>query len=160
LDYFKISDDEFKIQFSDYDTIGVFPAGVILHISMWNNNFRNFLVDRITYKVNMSERYKLFKRNSSCVCCGVRGIYMVLQKPKNSILNAAHFNLYGIKNGNPILMTKDHIIPKSKGGKDSQYNLRTMCFECNQIRGNEYLSMDRLLEKVERSRFSTYNTLV
>ena len=37
-------------------------------------------------------------------------------------------------------MTKDHIIPKSKGGKDILDNFQTMCFECNTKKGNKYES--------------------
>jgi hypothetical protein len=41
-------------------------------------------------------------------------------------------NLYAIdKNGNEILMTKDHIVPKSKGGANALYNYQPMCSHCN-----------------------------
>jgi 5-methylcytosine-specific restriction endonuclease McrA len=34
-------------------------------------------------------------------------------------------------NGQLVMMTKDHIIPSSKGGADTQDNLQTMCNHCN-----------------------------
>jgi len=35
-----------------------------------------------------------------------------------------HFNLYGYDTeGNEVLLTKDHILPKSKGGTDHLSNL-------------------------------------
>lgn len=34
-------------------------------------------------------------------------------------------------------MTKDHIIPKSKGGIDDLSNYQTMCERCNKEKGNE-----------------------
>ena len=42
-----------------------------------------------------------------------------------------HLNLYGMKNGKEILFTKDHIIPKAKGGKNTMDNYQTMCAVCN-----------------------------
>ena len=32
--------------------------------------------------------------------------------------------------------TKEHIIPKAKGGTDTLSNLTPCCFECNQLRSN------------------------
>lgn len=34
-------------------------------------------------------------------------------------------------NGDPLLMTHDHILPKSRGGKDEWMNAITACNECN-----------------------------
>ena len=49
-----------------------------------------------------------------------------------------HFNLYGInKNYEEILFTKDHIIPKSKGGDNKISNYQTMCYNCNYKKGRQ-----------------------
>lgn len=40
------------------------------------------------------------------------------------------------ENGKEVLMTKDHIIPKSKGGADDISNYQTMCERCNEAKGN------------------------
>ncbi len=37
-----------------------------------------------------------------------------------------------------VLMTKDHIIPRSKGGPTTLENLQTMCSICNGKKGNTY----------------------
>ena len=36
------------------------------------------------------------------------------------------------------LMTRDHILPKSKGGRDHISNMQTMCVDCNKAKGNTY----------------------
>lgn len=37
-------------------------------------------------------------------------------------------------------LTLDHLIPKSKGGTNSQENLRLACKPCNSKRGNSFYS--------------------
>lgn len=32
--------------------------------------------------------------------------------------------------------TKEHIIPRSKGGTDDKFNIAYACFDCNNMRGN------------------------
>ena len=47
-------------------------------------------------------------------------------------IDVYHFNLYAINDsGDEVLMTKDHIIPKSKGGKNHLSNYQPMCCYCN-----------------------------
>jgi len=78
-----------------------------------------------------SLRYRLFKeKGCKCVTCGMDGTYFV--KERNGDEGPYHFNLYGIKDGEEMMMTKDHIHAKSKGGSNRLENLQPMCYECNQ----------------------------
>ena len=92
------------------------------------------------YRVWMgSSRYKLFRKSLVCVTCNCVGSvfrleYEGTQKERPS--DRAHFNLYAKVGTKMVLMTKDHIIPKSKGGKNTLGNYRTMCVQCNMRRGN------------------------
>lgn len=83
-----------------------------------------------------SDRFQtFFTKGIKCSCCGIEGKYFVKEKNKNDA--AYHLNLYAIKdNGEEVLMTKDHIIPKSKGGMDNIDNYQTMCIDCNMTKGN------------------------
>lgn len=85
-----------------------------------------------------SQRYQLFKaKGTTCVTCGLKGTYFALEKAGKT--ERYHLNLYGIdKNGKEIMITKDHIIPKSKGGLDKLENYQVMCECCNSRKGNDY----------------------
>jgi 5-methylcytosine-specific restriction endonuclease McrA len=84
-----------------------------------------------------SQRYQTFFTNGvKCACCGIEGKYFA--KEKNINATAYHLNLYAIdENGKEVLMTKDHIIPRSKGGKNHISNYQTMCVRCNVTKGNQ-----------------------
>ena len=84
-----------------------------------------------------SQRYQLFfTKGTKCVCCGIEGKYFAKEKRIKD--KSYHLNLYGIDNsGKEVLITKDHIIPKSKGGKDELENYQTMCVRCNESKGNK-----------------------
>lgn len=84
-----------------------------------------------------SQRYQtFFTKGMKCACCGIEGKYFAKEKHEKDI--SYHLNLYGIdNNGQEVLITKDHIIPKSKGGKDILENYQTMCVICNQLKGNK-----------------------
>lgn len=83
-----------------------------------------------------SDRYKtFFSKGYVCSCCGLKASYFALEKPVGA--KRAHLNLYGVnENGEEILFTKDHITPKSLGGKNEVENYQTMCMKCNTEKGN------------------------
>lgn len=85
-----------------------------------------------------SERYHVFnEKGIICVCCGLEAKYFAKERNGNNM--RYHFNLYGIdENGKEILFTKDHIIPKSKGGPGCLVNYQTMCLKCNGEKSNKY----------------------
>jgi hypothetical protein len=83
-----------------------------------------------------SKRYVLFAKNPCCVRCGLRGTVMALEHAfRQRGKRPAHFNLYAVKDGRYVLMTKDHIVPTSRGGLDHMANLQTMCGPCNFSKG-------------------------
>lgn len=89
------------------------------------------------YKRSM--RYKTFiEKGYKCVCCDRVGAYYALECNEKENPKRAHFNLYS---ADDILMTKDHIFPKSKGGKDVIENMQTMCTICNKNKGSDVPEM-------------------
>lgn len=80
----------------------------------------------------VSLRYMLFyQKGTQCVCCGKSGTHFKLCGDPDT--NRRHFNLFA---DDGSLLTKDHIVPKSKGGRDHVDNMQTMCEACNQNKGN------------------------
>jgi 5-methylcytosine-specific restriction endonuclease McrA len=88
------------------------------------------------YRLNLSkDRYRLFAKSRTCVWCGLTGTVMRLEYNDSSFRRPS-FNLYGFRGNTPILMTRDHIIPRSRGGKDRLSNYQTMCEPCNNLKGD------------------------
>ncbi len=85
-----------------------------------------------------SQRYHLFRlKGVTCVKCGLQGRYFVKERHKSQN-GRYHFNLYAVDSvGDETLMTKDHIIPRSKGGRDHIDNYQVMCIICNMIKQDE-----------------------
>ncbi len=67
-----------------------------------------------------------------CVGCGLKGTHFRKEwcHPSDP---RPHLNLYALGfKGLEVLMTVDHIVPKSRGGGNEQRNLQTMCASCNE----------------------------
>ena len=84
-----------------------------------------------------SLRYHTFRRQVCCANpeCSRKIDYCVLQTDYTSHLRRAHVNFFS-EDG--VLFTKDHILPKSKGGRNTLDNLQTMCIECNNRKVSKY----------------------
>lgn len=83
-----------------------------------------------------SQRYQLFKKSCRCVTCDIEGQYFAKERFTSSL--TYHFNLYAINaDGAEVMLTKDHIVPKSRGGLDILSNYQTMCAPCNSAKGNK-----------------------
>lgn len=92
--------------------------------------------------VNMtSQRYKLFKdKGIKCVHCGIQGAYFALERHHDKDTEC-HFNLYAVReDGEEVMLTRDHIVPKSKEGSNKMSNLQPLCEPCNQKKGNKIYS--------------------
>jgi 5-methylcytosine-specific restriction endonuclease McrA len=145
-----------------YERHSIFNLEEILPLIGKSKSFRENIitvpgVGRLTLK---SDRYLLFKReerNLVCVSCGLSGLYFALERHIRSVAqnqrrgeqfirhriehikNASwHFNLYGLlETGEERMLTKDHIMPKSKGGANEMWNYQLMCDWCNVQKSNK-----------------------
>ncbi len=127
--------------------LGTFSADEVLsHLLTGKGSKKTYKIGKKEYSVKMnSDRYKVFKKNPSCVCCGLTATKARLEMTRGT--PTPHFNLYGVDaEGTLILMTKDHIIPKSKGGKNSMDNYVTMCRTCNTLKANAIITVEQTKE--------------
>lgn len=108
---------------------------------------RATLSDGVTFRPG-SARLVLFKaKGVKCVRCDVEGKFFILETQHESV--PPHLNLYGEDaDGELVLMTKDHILPKSKGGANHFDNYQTMCTVCNGKKSNT-LEDGETMESVE-----------
>ncbi len=70
-----------------------------------------------------------------CKICGCKGEYFAKEKYPDK--PHFHLNLYALKDGQEVLMTKDHILPVAKGGRDRLNNFQTLCYDCNKKKASK-----------------------
>lgn len=80
-----------------------------------------------------------------CVRCGREANRLLAWEDNGGGLHVDLFHRNS--NGNLILMNRDHIIPKSKKGPNTEWNYQTMCVKCNCKKGNAESDADRELAK-------------
>jgi len=93
-------------------------------------------IDGDQIKMSSHRLWTFFEKSLECVECGLKGEFFAKEKNHESE-GRPHLNLYAVKDGEEILMTKDHIHPKSKGGDNHLDNYQTMCLPCNEEKGAE-----------------------
>ena len=92
-----------------------------------------------------SIRLQLFAtRECKCVECGLEASHFGLDLPVNH--SRPHLNLYAMKDGREVLMTKDHRIPRARGGKDTLSNLDPMCADCNTAKGDTLPDQEKIAD--------------
>lgn len=143
---------------SGYERAGIYNLEKIFtNLGQRQVDFDGDLIDVI------SHRYHLFAQNAACVVCGIEGLYFAKERSAKQIkvslpggrqeiqhksLNGErqqwHLNLYALReledgSYKEILMTKDHILPVAKGGKDEMTNYQTMCQPCNGYKADKLI---------------------
>jgi hypothetical protein len=103
-----------------------------------------FVIEGKEYFVRWSIRYPQFHQSSVCAACGLTGTRMLLGRNGNDLKARPHFNFYAETDDALVLMTRDHIVPLSKGGKDNLLNLQTLCTLCNGVKGDKEMNLETL----------------
>ena len=85
-----------------------------------------------------STRMKLLfvHKELTCKCCGIQASFAAVETCPSS-KGYKSLNFYGYDPwGKEVLLTWDHIKPKSLGGSNSLSNAQCLCSICNSIKGN------------------------
>lgn len=95
----------------------------------------NSLIDYDGDAINMSSpRLVMFlKKGVICVACGLKGTFFAKERDRygTNTTSRYHLNLYGLKDGFEVQLTKDHIFPEHAGGSNNLNNLQPLCVDCN-----------------------------
>lgn len=76
----------------------------------------------------------LAKIGLDCKHCNLKGQYFTIDV---DVGGGIHLDLFSVNDkGQEVLMTIDHIIPKSKGGSNLYHNLQCLCMPCNSKKGD------------------------
>jgi len=88
--------------------------------------------------ITFDPRYRaFFEKGYKCVTCGIEGEYFALERCGG---RGWHLNLYAIdESGKDVLMTRDHIVPRSISHDNSIDNMQTMCTFCNQDKADKII---------------------
>jgi 5-methylcytosine-specific restriction endonuclease McrA len=103
-----------------------------------------------------SMRLHLFRQNPTCVVCGLTGSIFLLELSPGQ--QRPHLNFYAEQGSGVTLMTKDHIVPRSKGGSDYLQNLQTMCVTCNFLKADKEITVEELV--ILRGRIAEVDALM
>jgi len=144
-----------------YDRLRTYTVGQVLKYVSLNPEDKPKTVNFAGEPIFMgSKRYLNFKRNG-CVCveCGLEGTYFALEKHKYQRTPKYHFNLYGKdEKGKEIMLTKDHIMPRAKGGSEDLDNFQPMCSTCNTRKGDNWLRPEQEIHKGKMDLLATITT--
>lgn len=126
---------------NQYERAGIVPLQALDLIARIENPTKKDFVNFCGKEVHAdSVRYQVFlQKGTRCVKCGIEGHYFAVEKVKweGNPSGRYHLNLYHRRKDNTeVMITADHRLPKSRGGKRIVPNLDPMCSLCNKAKGN------------------------
>lgn len=104
------------------------------HFSSNSNVIRIVSIKHLDLMPNKGNIYLFKTKGYMCANpkCKRKGHYIVVY-----LINGGGLGI-SVLSKDLVFMTKDHIVPTSKGGADKMCNLQPMCSICNTIKGNSY----------------------
>ena len=127
-----------------YDIKDTVPLEIGLgFINTFKSTKERFPLKGTPIKFNSLRLRTFLEKGCTCKVCGRKGTHFKIQKNKTD--RQYHIGLWS---DDDVQMTKDHIIPKSAGGKDAIDNMQTLCMKCNVAKGSQ--SMEEFLKSRDK----------
>lgn len=63
-------------------------------------------------------------------------MWQLLKMYPNAVCHECGVKHNEVRNGKKFTLTRDHIIPTSKGGEDLMFNIQFLCYTHNQLKAN------------------------
>lgn len=83
-------------------------------------------------KTNSVRMRVLSRTPCACADCGIPASFVAVERTLGAHQTGYHINVYAIDaNGKEVMLTHDHVIPKSKGGPSTLENGQVLCSRCN-----------------------------
>lgn len=117
-----------------YQRYRTYPASVIF--AAMDEKQKRMPVEGTDISCGMTSlRMRVFKTHGTvCAHCGETGSIFAVERAQFSDDDRQwHFNLYS---DNGVMLTFDHVYPKSLGGANSLENAQTLCYPCNQAKAD------------------------
>ena len=99
-----------------------------------SEDHKKFTLDGVTYTLTSTTR-SLYNKGTTCVECGLSAEKFVGTIAHNGSIKRGLVAVAKVKN-QYVKFTRDHIIPRSKGGCNHSGNIQIMCEPCNVAKSN------------------------
>jgi 5-methylcytosine-specific restriction endonuclease McrA len=117
----------------------ILPIKTVLEAAKQVKEHEQFSVNGMIFR-RSSTLSVIIHHGTTCVACKQTALYFKIEDnhpgSQSKILRLV-FNHKDPENRSDSFMTKDHIIAKSKGGKDHLDNYQPMCLNCNREKGTK-----------------------
>lgn len=104
-----------------------------------SKKYKKFTHEECSAKIQSLRLRTFALKGLKCGRCERIGSFFAFEVPTKCHPNTNwHLNLYSVnEHGEEMMMTMDHVIPKSKGGLNSLSNTQTLCSRCNFVKADK-----------------------
>lgn len=118
-----------------YERLGTVPVDKVMKAIAEGKPFEYEGIECSTVG-NRLRTYHVYGLKCCVPDCAVHGQYFAIERTCGPF-DKYHLNLYCKLNGEEVMLTSDHKLPKSRGGSDRIENRQPMCYKHNFEKGNQ-----------------------